>query len=498
VKTYLGIDLGTQGVKALLMDGASGAVLARASCELPAPSTPRPGAAEQHPDDWWMAFVQVMDQLLATDGIERSSIRALGVSGQQHGMVALDGENQVLHPAKLWCDVEAVDEAAELSRMAGRAIPAGFTAPKVLWLKRRHPQIFARMQKLLLPHDWLNLRLTGRHATDHGDASGTGLYDPVARKYDHATAAAIDARLPEMLAPLLQAQQVHGTLLPELATRFGLPADLKISAGSGDNMMAALGAGATQADVLVISLGTSGTLFGHSDHAIVDPQGEVAPFCDATGGWLPLVCTQNCTTVPAEVRDAFKLSHSELTQRAFKVPAGCNGLVFLPYLTGERTPNWPAARGILHGMQTGSLQPGILYRAALEGASLALAHGYQRLQQLGLPTQRIRLVGGGARNPLWAQILASMLNVPIEISPETEAAALGAARQAAWMDAETSLSDLMRRWSGPKSDLSPPSEQEPMQGSGRTPSRVLPITEDVPVYAQTLQRFQQLGQRNFA
>jgi xylulokinase len=480
VKTYLGIDLGTQGVKALLMDGASGAVLARASCELPAPSTPRPGAAEQQPDDWWMAFVQVMDQLLATDGIERSSIRALGVSGQQHGMVALDGENQVLHPAKLWCDVEAVDEAAELSRMAGRAIPAGFTAPKVLWLKRRHPQIFARMQKLLLPHDWLNLRLTGRHATDHGDASGTGLYDPVARKYDHATAAAIDPRLPEMLAPLLQAQQVHGTLLPELATRFGLPADLKISAGSGDNMMAALGAGATQADVLVISLGTSGTLFGHSDHAIGDPQGEVAAFSDAIGGWLPLVCTQNCTTVPEEVRLAFGLSHAELTELACKVPTGCHGLTFLPYLSGERTPNWPTACGSLHGIRPGSLQPGVLYRAALEGASMALAYGFHRLQELGLPIQCVRLVGGGAQNTLWPKILASMLNVPLEVSTETEAAALGAARQAAWMERGEALPELIKKWTS----------------ASPTGPTISPIDRDQRIYASALQKFRRLSQAN--
>ena len=338
---YLGIDLGTQGVKVLVFDADARRVVARAGRALPAPASPRPGAAEQNPTDWWDGFVAATQEALAAEGVDRARIKAIGVSGQQHGMVVLDDAGEVLHPAKLWCDVEPEEEARALSEASGRAVPPGFTAPKLVWLKKHHPELFARVTKLQLPHDWLNGRLTGNHATDAGDASGNGIFDPVARTHDLEAAAWIDARVPDMLPPILAHDEAHGTLLPEIAELFGLSTEVRVSAGSGDNMMSALGAGAFDPELLVISLGTSGTLFGYSPQPIVDPNGEVAPFCDATGGWLPLVCTQNCTTVPNEAQQAFGLSHEELTELARQEPAGCEGMVFLPYLTGERTPNWP-------------------------------------------------------------------------------------------------------------------------------------------------------------
>jgi len=429
---YLGIDLGTQGVKALIYDADLRTVVARAGRPVPAPVSPRPGAAEQDPADWWKAFVEAAGEALAT--IDRSQLSAIGVSGQQHGMVVLDEHDEVLHPAKLWCDVEPEREAAELSDASGRSVAPGFTAPKLLWLKRNHPELFARVAKLQLPHDWLNGCLTGNHATDAGDASGNGVFDPVARTHDISAAAWIDSRVPDMLPPILAHNEAHGQLLPHIARLLGLSTDVRVSAGSGDNMMSAIGAGATNPELLVVSLGTSGTLFGYSPQAVVDPNGEVAAFCDATGGWLPLVCTQNCTTVPNEVQQAFGMSHSELTDLAAQETPGCDGLTFLPYLTGERTPNWPHATGVLHGLRPGAMRPGLLYRAALEGASFALAHGFQRLQELGMQNSRVQLVGGGAANPLWQQILADTLNVRIELGGETESAALGAALHAAAMD----------------------------------------------------------------
>lgn len=440
---YLGIDLGTQGVKALVFDAEAKRVVARAGRALPAPESPRPGAAEQDPADWWAGFVAAAQEVLAMDGVDCARVRAIGVSGQQHGMVVLDENDVVLHPAKLWCDVEPEAEARALSEASGRAVAPGFTAPKLIWLKKHHPELFARVAKLQLPHDWLNGRLTGNHATDAGDASGNGIFDPVARAHDLKAAAWIDARVPNMLPPILAADEAHGTLLPKVAELLGLSTEVRVSAGSGDNMMSALGAGAFDPELLVISLGTSGTLFGYSPKPIVDPNGEVAAFCDATGGWLPLVCTQNCTTVPNEVQQAFGLSHEELTELARKEPAGCEGMLFLPYLTGERTPNWPHATGVLHGIRPGSLRPGLLYRAALEGASFALAHGFQRLQALGLKTSRVQLVGGGAANPLWQEILASTLNVTIQLGGEAESAALGAALQAATMDSGIKPAELL-------------------------------------------------------
>lgn len=457
---YLGIDLGTQGVKALVFDAEAKRVVARAGRALPAPLSPRPGAAEQDPADWWSGFVAAAQEVLAMDGVDRARVRAIGVSGQQHGMVVLDKADVVLHPAKLWCDVEPEAEARALSEASGRAVAPGFTAPKLVWLKKHHPELFARVAKLQLPHDWLNGRLTGNHATDAGDASGNGIFDPVARTHDLKAAAWIDARVPDMLPPILAAHEAHGTLLPEVAALLGLSTDVRVSAGSGDNMMSALGAGAFDPELLIISLGTSGTLFGYSPKPIVDPNGEVAAFCDATGGWLPLVCTQNCTTVPNEVQQAFGMSHEELTDLARREPAGCEGMLFLPYLTGERTPNWPHATGVLHGIRPGSLRPGLLYRAALEGASFALAHGFQRLQALGLQTSRVQLVGGGAANPLWQEILASTLNVTIQLGGEAESAALGAALQAATMATGTKPAELLPEASDTRSVAADPTSTD--------------------------------------
>jgi len=475
---YLGIDLGTQGVKALVFDADAKRVVARAGRALPAPESPRPGAAEQNPADWWDGFVAAAQEALAMDGVERARVRAIGVSGQQHGMVVLDENDEVLHPAKLWCDVEPEEEARALSEASGRAVAPGFTAPKLVWLKKHHPDLFARVAKLQLPHDWLNGRLTGNHATDAGDASGNGIFDPIARTHDLQAAAWIDARVPDMLPPILAANEAHGTLLPEVAQLLDLSTDVRVSAGSGDNMMSALGAGAFDPELLVISLGTSGTLFGYSRKPIVDPNGEVAAFCDATGGWLPLVCTQNCTTVPNEVQQAFGMSHEELTELARKEAPGCEGMLFLPYLTGERTPNWPHATGVLHGIRPGSLRPGLLYRAALEGASFALAHGCQRLQALGLKTSRVQLVGGGAANPLWQEILASILNVTIQLGGEAESAALGAALQAATMDTGSKPAELLPNTTNSRSVAPDPASTE--------------------AYAETYARFQEQAQARFS
>ncbi|MCH2101345.1 MAG: xylulokinase [Planctomycetes bacterium] len=474
---YLGIDLGTQSVKVLVFDTDLRTVVARASHDLPAPTSPRPGAAEQNPADWWEGFISATQKALATEGVDRTQVRAIGVSGQQHGMVVLDESGEVLHPAKLWCDVEPEAEARALSEEFGRAVPPGFTAPKLMWLKKHHPDLFAQATKLQLPHDWLNGQLTGNHATDAGDASGNGIFDPIARTHDFEAATWIDARVPDMLPPILAHNEGHGSLLPEIAEQLGLSTKVRVSAGSGDNMMSALGAGAFDPDLLVISLGTSGTLFGYSPLPIVDPNGEVAPFCDATGGWLPLVCTQNCTTVPNEVQQAFGMSHEELVELARKEPVGCEGMVFLPYLTGERTPNWPHATGVLHGIQPGGMRPGLLYRAALEGASFALAHGVQRLQDLGLITSRVQLVGGGAANPLWQEILASLLHVEIQLGEESESAALGAALHAATMD------------TGIKSSRLTPAASDPRL--------IAPITSDSSAYADAFENYQRQASARF-
>jgi len=439
---YLGVDLGTASVKVVLFDADARHVLARGQAALAAPATPRPGAAEQDPQDWWRAFAQAMDQALQVEGVNPAAIRALGVSGQQHGLVALGAGNQVLRPAKLWCDVEAAAEAQEVSALVGYPVAPGFTAPKILWFHRHESHLAAQLQHVLLPHDWLNLQLTGNIATDLGDASGSGLMDPLSGSYLLEAAAAIDPHLPQQLAPIRGPQAEHGKLLAHLSARFGLPAELPVSIGSGDNMMSALGAGATENGSWVVSLGTSGTIFGPTAHAVMDPSGAVAPFRSALGGGLPLICTQNCSSVVEEARAASGRSHAELSAAAAALPLTEEDPLFLPYLRGERTPNWPTARGVLAGLRPGSLQPAPLYRAALEGASLALAQGFAALRACGLEIDTLRLVGGGAHNPLWARILCDLLERPLQVVEESETAAVGAAMQACWMASGTHPREL--------------------------------------------------------
>lgn len=426
---FLGLDVGTQGTKALVYDAAGGRVVARGAAAYGLLPPAAPGAAEQHPQTWLDGLCAALRQALA--GVERRALRGIGVSGQQHGCVALDARDQVLRPAKLWCDTATAAEAAELSQRLGRPVPAGFTASKLLWLKRHEPQHFARLHRVLLPHDYVNFWLTGRAVAEAGDASGTGYFDPRARAYDAAACAAIDANLAERLPPLVAADAPIGTLAPAVAEQLDLPPGLPVAPGSGDNMMSALGAGAVREGVLVLSLGTSGTLFGYAPQPVLDPAGWIAPFCDATGGGLPLLCTMNCTTAAEEVRQAFGADHATLTAEAAAVAPGCDGLQFLPYLAGERAPNWPHASGALLGLRGGGLQRGRLYRAALEGATLALRQGSDHLARLGVRLEELRLVGGGAKNALWRQIAADVFAVPVQLPAEAETAALGAALQAA-------------------------------------------------------------------
>jgi xylulokinase len=412
----VGLDVGTQGTKALVWDRETGCVVARASVSYGLLDGLAPGAAEQHPDTWTEAVMNVLARVL--EGLDAAAVGALSVSGQQHGCVLLDETDRPLRPAKLWCDTETAEEAREL------AMPAGYTAPKVLWSQRHEPDLFERVAAILLPHDYVNLFLTGERAAEWGDASGTGYFDPVARRW---RADFFDQGL---LPPLLGPGESVGTLRGELAATLGLGA-LPVATGSGDNMMSAIGAGATESGILVVSLGTSGTLFTHTDEPLLDPQGAVAPFCDATGGGLPLVCTMNCTTATEEVRLAFGRDLEEITELAAREPVGADGLRFLPYLAGERTPDWPLASGVLHGLRAGSLSPGPLFRAALEGVSFCLWRGLASLADLGIETREVRLVGGGSANPLWRQILADLFGMTLRVPMEPQTAALGAALQAA-------------------------------------------------------------------
>jgi xylulokinase len=429
---YLGFDVGTQSTKALLVDAGSQRVVARASAAYGLIEGLPEGAAEQSPETWIEAARKCSAQLFAGREAMRARVAGVGVSGQQHGLVVLDEEERVVRPAKLWCDTSTADEARELSAALGRHVPAGYTASKILWLARREPERWARVRRVMLPHDYVNFRLTGRAATDAGDASGTGYFDARGRCFDLAACARIDARLGELLPELVEAGRAAGELSLRGAELLGLRAGIPVAAGSGDNMLSAFGSGATRPGVAVVSLGTSGTVFARSTELIDDPTGAVAPFCDATGAYLPLLCVMNATGLPEEVKRAFAVEHAQLTREAADVPAGCRGVIWLPYLQGERVPDLPRATGTIAGLRPQSLDRGLLYRAALEGVALNLAWGIERMRRAGVAIENARLVGGAAENELWCQILADVFELPLLRLEESESAALGAALQALW------------------------------------------------------------------
>ena len=448
---YLGLDVGTQGTKGLVVDVERGEVVGRASAPYGLIEGLGSGAAEQHPDTWIDAVREVARALFVRGGqggqpgLDPGRVAGIGVSGQQHGLVVLDGEDRVVRPAKLWCDTSTAAEARELSASLGRLVPTGFTASKVLWLLRHEPENWARVRSVLLPHDYVNFRLTGKKSMEAGDASGTGFFDAEARDFRAADVRAIDARLPACLPPrVTRPRERAGELHAAGAELLGLPAGLPVAAGGGDNMMSAIGAGATRPGVVAVSLGTSGTAFTWCDAPVEDPEGLIAPFCASIGGWLPLLCIMNLTGVTEEVRAAFGADHETLTREAADVPRGCDGLLWLPYLNGERVPDLPNATGTLTGIRPGLLHRGHLYRAALEGTSLNLAWGVDRMRTLGLPVEAVNLVGGAARNELWRTILADTLGCPVTPLRETESAALGAALQAAWtVEREADLEELV-------------------------------------------------------
>lgn len=421
---FLGFDVGTQSTKALVIAADSATVVARAQSAYGLIDGLPPGHMEQHPDTWLEAVRVTARAVIAQ--VDAARIAGIGVSAQQHGCVVLDADDAVVRPAKLWCDTATAEQARRLG------VPTGFTASKLLWLKEREPANWRRVRRVLLPHDYVNFALTGVARMECGDASGTGFFAAATRTFDAAAMRAIDAGLADMLPPLGAAGELAGTLSARGAELLGLRPGIAVAAGGGDNMMSAIGAGATRAGVVVVSLGTSGTIFTRTAAAVTDPAGLIAPFCSSDGAWLPLLCVMNLTGVSAEVAALTGMDHAALTAAAATVPAGCDGLLWLPFLIGERVPDLPHATGTLLGLRPGSLRPGPLYRAALEGTSLNLGAGLDRMRRLGVAVDEVRLVGGAAQNPLWREILAAVFGVAVEPLVENESAALGAAVQALW------------------------------------------------------------------
>jgi xylulokinase len=319
-------------------------------------------------------------------------------------------------------------------RKTGLPFLPGYTAPKVLWLKRREPENFRRLRHILLPHDYLNFHLTGNYFMEAGDASGTGFLDVRKRAWSQAAMAAVDARVASCLPALSESHEACGTLRPEIAVRYGFPSGTIVSAGGGDNMMGAIGTGNVVPGAVTASFGTSGTIYAYARKPVVDPTGEIAAFCSSTGGWLPLLCTMNVTGVTEQVRSLFGWDLADLEREAASAPAGSDGLTMLPYLDGERTPNLPKGTGVYFGLDRRTLARGHLARAAIEGTTLGMNYGLRRLAALGVKAKEIRLTGGGARSGLWRQVAADVFGVPVVAMAQDESAALGGALQAAWCD----------------------------------------------------------------
>jgi xylulokinase len=441
-KLVIGIDSGTQSTKAVLVESGSGVVVASASAPHDMiPSLP-PGHKEQDPAGWLRAVERTIDQLLGSRSDEASAVVAIGVSGQQHGLVPLDAGDHVIRPAKLWSDTSTTSQCDEITERlggvesaiaaTGNAILPGYTAPKILWLKQYEPQHYARLATVLLPHDYIVFWLTGRKVMEHGDASGTALMDVRRREWSRTAIEAVDPALGQMLPVLRHSGRPAGTLRPELARRWGLEPGVIVS-GSGDNMMAAIGTGNVRPGVVTASLGTSGTVYACADQPVVDPNGEVAAFCDATGKWLPLACTMNVTVATEMVRRRLGLDLDSFSQLAATVQPGSGGLLLLPFFEGERTPHCPEGTGVLFGVREHTADAGHLARAAMEGATLGMNYGLGRLRALGIAPTEIRLTGGGSKSAVWRQIAADVFDCGVVCLAGEEGAASGAAIHALWV-----------------------------------------------------------------
>lgn len=435
----LGLDIGTSGAKALVCDG-EGRVVASATAEYPL-SQPRPLWSEQSPADWWRGAREALRETIARAGVLTGEVVGLGLTGQMHGAVFLDANDEVVRPAMLWNDQRTADECARISELVGAerlvAItgnPAltGFQAPKILWLRRHEPESYARVARVLLPKDYIRLLLTGDYATDASDAAGTLLLDLRARDYSQELLAALE--IPRGWLPqVFEGPQITGRLLPAVAAELGLPAGLPVAAGGGDNAAAAVGTGVVRAGVVSSSIGTSGVLFAHSDTPALDPRGRLHGFCHAVPDQYHLMAvTLSAGGSFQWLRNALRavaprLGYDELVAMAAAVPPGAEGLLFTPYLTGERTPHLdPLARAAFVGL-TARHTLGHMARAVMEGVVFSLRDGLEIMRGLGVPADEIRATGGGAKSPLWLQLQADIYGAEVATLAAEEGPAYGAA-----------------------------------------------------------------------
>jgi xylulokinase len=433
MSVVIGLDVGTTAARALGVDQA-GNVLAHASVEYPL-LTPRPGWTEQHPEDWWRAAREVLTKVAAA---VHGRVAGIGLTGQMHGAVVLDGEDRVIRPALLWNDQRTEEQCREITErvglerlltVAGNPALTGFQAPKLLWLRKEEPANFARIAHVLLPKDYIRLHLSGERATDASDAAGTLLLDLRRRDWSREILEALEVPL-EWLPRVYEGPEVTGRLRADLAADLGLPAGIPIAAGGGDNAAAAVGTGIIEVGMVSSSIGTSGVLFAPTSSFMPDPSGRLHAFCHAVpGGYHLMGVTLSAGGSLRWWRQVLGAKHgyADLDELAAAAPSGSEGLLFLPYLTGERTPHLdPFARGAFLGLSARH-DAGHLTRAIMEGVVHSLKDCLEIMIGLGLDVQHVRAIGGGAGSHLWRQLQADMYGTPVYQTSVDEGPAFGAA-----------------------------------------------------------------------
>jgi xylulokinase len=438
MKTVAGIDMGTQSMKVILYDWETHEIIAKAQKPLDLIAA-NDGTREQKAEWYDAALEQCFESFTAE---QKKSIAAIGISGHQHGFVPLDADGKALYNVKLWNDTSTVEECRLITEAAGGAdaviaevcnlMLPGFTAPKILWLKRHKPEAFAKLRYILLPHDYLNFLLTGNYVAECGDASGTALFNGIRREWSPAICNIVDPGLFRLLPELVESGKPAGNVSRNASERFGIPGGIPVSSGGGDNMMGAIGTGTVRDGFLTMSLGTSGTLYGYSDSPVADPHKGLSGFNSSTGGYLPLLCTMNCTVATEETRKLFDLGVKDFDAVAAKAPIGADGVVFLPFFKGERTPNLPNGRASIVGLTAANVSRENIARAAMESAIFGMRIGLEAFQALGFRAREIRITGGGAKSALWREIAANVMNLPVKRPDNDESAAMGGAIQALW------------------------------------------------------------------
>lgn len=459
MSTYLGIDIGTSGTKTLAIR-EDGTILASSTVDYPLYS-PKPGWSEQAPEDWWQATIAGVQQVLAKGGIDPKDVAGIGLSGQMHGSVFLDADHNVIRPALLWNDQRTAAECEEIeSKAGGRAAlidlvanPAltGFTAPKILWLRNQEPRNYERVKQVLLPKDYVRFRLTGEFATEVSDASGTLLLDVANRKWSNDLLSKLEID-PAVLPKVYESEEVSGKLTEAAGKLLGLPAGVPVVGGGGDQAAGAVGNGIVETGVISATMGTSGVVFAHSDKPQIDPEGRAHTFCHAVngkwhvmgvvlsaGGSLQWYRNQLGHAESAVAKELGVDPYEVLTQEAANAPPGSEGLYFLPYLTGERTPHAdPHCRAAWIGL---SLRHGRahLVRSVMEGATYAMRDSLEIITGMGIPVTQVRLSGGGGRSAFWRQLQADIygrecVTINAEEGPAFGVALLAAVGTGAYKD----------------------------------------------------------------